>query len=75
MHRIRFQFDIEIENHSDSYKFSVVLKAHDENSISRQTKAALLPKETKQDFLSLLGDMEDPKYSIFMTGIFQIFET
>lgn len=75
MYRIRLQPDFNIENHSNNSKFSVVLKTHDENSISRQTKAALLPKGTKQDFLSLLGDMDDPKYPIYMTGISHIFET
>lgn len=75
MYRIRLQSGINNKNHSDDSKFSVVLKTHDENSISRQRKAALLPKETKQDFLSLLGDMDDPKYPIYMTGIYQIFMT
>ncbi|KAL8103148.1 uncharacterized protein LOC141677308 [Apium graveolens] len=54
--------------HANMYLHLQVEQTHDENSISRQTKAALLPKERKQDFLSLLGDMDDPKYPIYMTG-------
>lgn len=48
-----------------------MLKAHDENSISRQKRAALLPKGSKTDYLSLLGDVDDPKYPIYMTGTFE----
>ncbi|KAJ9706085.1 hypothetical protein PVL29_001586 [Vitis rotundifolia] len=44
------------------------MKVQDENSISRQKRAAQLPKQSKDDFLSLLGDSEDAKYLIYMTG-------
>lgn len=44
------------------------MKAQDESSISRQKRAVLLPKGSKDDFLSLLGDMDDKKYPIYMTG-------
>ncbi|MBA0657153.1 hypothetical protein Goklo_009461 [Gossypium klotzschianum] len=44
------------------------LQVHDENSISRQKRAAVLPQGSKTDFLSLLGDTEDTKYPIYMTG-------
>lgn len=45
-----------------------LLKVQDENSLSRQTKAASLPKRSRKNFLSLLGDTEDPKYPIYMEG-------
>lgn len=45
-----------------------MLKVQDDNSTSRQERATILPKETKDDFLSLLGDMEDNRYPIYMTG-------
>ncbi|KAK2966467.1 hypothetical protein RJ640_018996 [Escallonia rubra] len=48
--------------------FFLDVKAQDENSISRQKRAALLPKKSKHDFLSLVGDMEDARYPIYMTG-------
>jgi len=41
---------------------------HDENSMSRQKRASVLSKTSKGDFLSLLGDMEDKNYPIYMTG-------
>ncbi|KAK8323933.1 hypothetical protein V6Z12_A12G266300 [Gossypium hirsutum] len=44
------------------------LAVHDENSISRQKRAAFLPQGSKTDVLSLLGDTEDTKYPIYMTG-------
>nr|GMD03366.1 Acyl-coenzyme A:6-aminopenicillanic-acid-acyltransferase [Ipomoea batatas] len=49
------------------YRVSV-LEAHDENSLSRQKRAASLPKGSKSDYLELLGDMHDKKYPIYMTG-------
>nr|GMD07530.1 Acyl-coenzyme A:6-aminopenicillanic-acid-acyltransferase [Ipomoea batatas] len=49
------------------YRVSV-LEAHDENSLSRQKRAASLPKGSKSDYLELLGDMHDNKYPIYMTG-------
>ncbi|XP_022881303.1 uncharacterized protein LOC111398572 isoform X2 [Olea europaea var. sylvestris] len=44
------------------------LKAHDDNSLCRGERAALLPKRSKSDFLSLLGNNKDAKYPIYMTG-------
>lgn len=43
-------------------------KVHDENSMSRQKRASVLTKMSKGDFLSLLGDMDDKNYPIYMTG-------
>ncbi|RDX83034.1 hypothetical protein CR513_36099, partial [Mucuna pruriens] len=45
-----------------------VYEVQDENSMSRQKRAAILTKKSKGDFLSLLGDMDDKKYPIYMTG-------
>lgn len=44
------------------------MKVHDENSLTRQRKATTLPKSSKEDLLSLLGDTNDPTYPIYMTG-------
>ncbi|KAG2680963.1 hypothetical protein I3843_11G123500 [Carya illinoinensis] len=44
------------------------LTVQDENSISRQNRAALLPKRSRKELLSVLGDTDDPKYPIYMTG-------
>lgn len=44
------------------------MKAQDENSLSRQARASSLAKESKSDFLALLGDMSNDKYPIYMTG-------
>ncbi|XP_076936297.1 uncharacterized protein LOC143603375 [Bidens hawaiensis] len=54
--------------HANMYLHLQVDQVHDENSISRQNKAALLPKKSKHDLLSLLGDTSDHKYPIFMQG-------
>ncbi|KAL8201040.1 hypothetical protein R6Q57_012379 [Mikania cordata] len=54
--------------HANMYLHLEVDQVHDQNSISRQNRAALLPKRSKQDLLSLLGDMSDHKYPIFMQG-------
>ncbi|KAH1251530.1 hypothetical protein GmHk_05G014386 [Glycine max] len=45
-----------------------VYEVQDESSISRHKRAAVLTKESKGDFLSLLGDMDDKKHPIYMTG-------
>lgn len=44
------------------------MKFQDENSISRQKRAKILPQRSKTDFLSLLGDAEDKMYPVYMTG-------
>lgn len=45
-----------------------LLKVQDENSRSRKETAALLRKQSKDDFLALLGNTDDKKYPIYMTG-------
>ncbi|KAL3844524.1 hypothetical protein ACJIZ3_001927 [Penstemon smallii] len=55
--------------HANMYIHLKVDQAKDDNSISRQKRAALLPKGSKNDFLSLLGDENKAaKYPIYMTG-------
>ncbi|KAL3498946.1 hypothetical protein ACH5RR_041678 [Cinchona calisaya] len=54
--------------HANTYLHLQVQQVHDENSLSRQKRAALLPKGSKREFLSLLGDMSDKTYPIYMTG-------
>lgn len=44
------------------------MKEQDENSLSRQKKAASLPMGSRRDFLSLLGDKSDETYPIYMKG-------
>lgn len=45
-----------------------IVKAHDENSMSREKRAAQCSVDSKEMALSLLGDTADDKYPIFMTG-------
>ncbi|KAF5824275.1 putative peptidase C45 [Helianthus annuus] len=54
--------------HANMYLHLEVDQVHDQNSISRQNRADMLPKKSKQDLLSLLGDTDDHKYPIFMQG-------
>ncbi|XP_062074483.1 uncharacterized protein LOC133778540 [Humulus lupulus] len=54
--------------HANMYLHLQVPQLQDENSISRQRKAAVLPKNTTEEILAVLGDSEDPKYPIYMTG-------
>ncbi|KAK7358553.1 hypothetical protein VNO77_00486 [Canavalia gladiata] len=54
--------------HANMYLHLHINQVQDENSISRQKRAAVLSKISKEDLLSLLGDMEDKKYPIYMTG-------
>ncbi|XP_059287073.1 uncharacterized protein LOC132040451 [Lycium ferocissimum] len=54
--------------HANMYLHLQVKQAQDENSLSRQTRASSLPKQSKSDFLALLGDMNNEKYPIYMTG-------
>jgi hypothetical protein len=44
------------------------IKVQDDSSISRQKRAVVLPKTSKNEFLSLLADVADAKYPIYMTG-------
>jgi hypothetical protein len=46
----------------------IKLKAQDESSISRLKRANVMRKTTKDDFLSILGDADDKKNPIYMTG-------
>ncbi|KAK3227963.1 hypothetical protein Dsin_007825 [Dipteronia sinensis] len=45
-----------------------VKQVQDEHSICKEKRAAVLPKETKDDILSLLGDTSDAKYPIYREG-------
>ncbi|XP_075476346.1 uncharacterized protein LOC142517782 isoform X1 [Primulina tabacum] len=54
--------------HANMYLHLQVHQAQDENSLSRQKRAALMPKGSKDDFLSILGDQNDAKYPVYMTG-------
>ncbi|KAH7840549.1 hypothetical protein Vadar_018478 [Vaccinium darrowii] len=54
--------------HANMYLHLQIQEVQDENSLSRQKRAALLPKQTKADFLSLLGDTDDENYPIYMKG-------
>ncbi|XP_027081575.1 uncharacterized protein LOC113781580 isoform X1 [Coffea eugenioides] len=54
--------------HANMYLHLQVHQVQDENSLTRQKSAALLPKSSKIDFLSLLGDTSDKTYPIYMTG-------
>ncbi|KAH1049198.1 hypothetical protein GLYMA_08G020200v4 [Glycine max] len=54
--------------HANMYLHLPINQVQDENSISRQKRAAVLTKESKGDFLSLLEDMDDKKYPIYTTG-------
>ncbi|CAI9755493.1 unnamed protein product [Fraxinus pennsylvanica] len=52
---------------------SMVIAAHNEDANvalvgHTEERAALLPKGSKSDFLSLLGNNKDAKYPIYMTG-------
>nr|GMD93936.1 Acyl-coenzyme A:6-aminopenicillanic-acid-acyltransferase [Ipomoea batatas] len=60
--------------HANMYLHLHVNQAHDENSLSRQKRAASLPKGSKSDYLELLGDMHDKKYPIYMTGMSRNYE-
>ncbi|CDP12108.1 unnamed protein product [Coffea canephora] len=54
--------------HANMYLHLQVQQVQDENSLTRQKSAALLPKSSKIDFLSLLGDTSDKTYPIYMSG-------
>ncbi|KAK1565495.1 hypothetical protein Q3G72_028037 [Acer saccharum] len=45
-----------------------VHQVKDEHSICKEKRAVVLPKETKDDILSLLGDTNDAKYPIYREG-------
>ncbi|CAL9101849.1 unnamed protein product [Musa textilis] len=54
--------------HANMYLHLEVKQVQDENSISRQRRAAQLSAESKSAVLSILGDSADEKYPIYMTG-------
>ncbi|CAK9326154.1 unnamed protein product [Citrullus colocynthis] len=54
--------------HANMYTHLHVNQVQDANSTSRQKRADDLPKGSKTDFLSVLGDMDNKKYPIYMTG-------
>ncbi|KAF9622248.1 hypothetical protein IFM89_030290 [Coptis chinensis] len=54
--------------HANMYLHLQVQQAQDENSMNRQRRAAQLPKKSKANFLSLLGDTNDKQYPIYMEG-------
>lgn len=54
--------------HANMYRHLHINQAQDESSISRQKRANVLTKTTKEDFLSILGDADDKKNPIYMTG-------
>ncbi|KAL7111778.1 hypothetical protein ACP275_05G111100 [Erythranthe tilingii] len=55
--------------HANMYLHLEVHQERDENSVSRQSRAAMLPKGSRSEFLSLLGDNNNhTKYPIYMTG-------
>uniref|UniRef100_I1NLD6 Peptidase C45 hydrolase domain-containing protein n=1 Tax=Oryza glaberrima TaxID=4538 RepID=I1NLD6_ORYGL len=54
--------------HANMYRHLQVNQVQDENSMSRERRAAELSPDTKEKALSLLGDTADDKYPIYMTG-------
>ncbi|KAI3453781.1 hypothetical protein Pfo_010444 [Paulownia fortunei] len=54
--------------HANMYLHLKVQQEQDDNSLSRQKRAAMLPMGSRSDFLSLLGNKNDTKYPIYMTG-------
>ncbi|CAI0444541.1 unnamed protein product [Linum tenue] len=54
--------------HANMYLHLQVDQVQDDNSKCRQERAAVLAKTSKEDFLSILGDMGDKRYPIYMNG-------
>ncbi|RCV23573.1 hypothetical protein SETIT_5G017400v2 [Setaria italica] len=54
--------------HANMYRHLQVKQVQDENSISREKRAARCSVDSKETALSLLGDTADDKYPIYMTG-------
>uniref|UniRef100_A0A0D9UYF0 Peptidase C45 hydrolase domain-containing protein n=1 Tax=Leersia perrieri TaxID=77586 RepID=A0A0D9UYF0_9ORYZ len=54
--------------HANMYRHLRVNQVEDENSMSRERRAAELSPDSKEKALSLLGDTADDKYPIYMTG-------
>ncbi|CAL4966089.1 unnamed protein product [Urochloa decumbens] len=54
--------------HANMYRHLQVKQVQDENSMSRENRAAQCSVDSKETALSLLGDTADDKYPIYMTG-------
>ncbi|KAH7421538.1 hypothetical protein KP509_13G062900 [Ceratopteris richardii] len=54
--------------HANMYRHLDISQVQDESSLHRHARAADLPKFTKDEILSLLGDTEDELYPIYMQG-------
>ncbi|XP_051223771.1 uncharacterized protein [Lolium perenne] len=54
--------------HANMYRHLQVEQVYDENSMSREKRAAQCAMDSKENALSVLGDTADEKYPIFMTG-------
>lgn len=54
--------------HANMYRHLHVQQVLDENSMSREKRAARCSVDSKETALSLLGDTADDKYPIYMTG-------
>ncbi|KAM0880778.1 hypothetical protein ACQ4PT_033342 [Festuca glaucescens] len=54
--------------HANMYRHLQVEQVYDENSMSRERRAAQCTMDSKEKALSVLGDAADVKYPIFMTG-------
>ncbi|CAN6443879.1 unnamed protein product [Victoria cruziana] len=55
--------------HANMYLHLPIKQAQDENSISRQARAAQLSKQNETDILSLLGDSTGQNFPIYMEGM------
>ncbi|TVU22931.1 hypothetical protein EJB05_32652, partial [Eragrostis curvula] len=54
--------------HANMYRHLQVKQVQDENSMTREKRAAQCSVDSKETALSLLGDTADDKYPIYMTG-------
>uniref|UniRef100_A0A453EGB4 Peptidase C45 hydrolase domain-containing protein n=1 Tax=Aegilops tauschii subsp. strangulata TaxID=200361 RepID=A0A453EGB4_AEGTS len=54
--------------HANMYRHLQVEQVQDENSMSRERRAAQCAMDSKEKALAVLGDTADDKYPIFMTG-------
>jgi hypothetical protein len=54
--------------HANMYRHLQVKQVQDDNSMSREKRAALCSVDSKETALRLLGDTADDKYPIFMAG-------
>lgn len=62
------EIGVEAFFHANMYRHLKVSQIEDQSSLRRHARAAELPKYTKQDILSLLGDEKDQDYPIYMQG-------